>query len=360
MATEKMHFKNLNGLRFIAAFLVIVGHFHQTRANYGLSGIWDSLVIQGFGEEGVNIFFVLSGFLITILLLQEKKESQSISLKNFYARRILRIWPLYFLIIGFCFFAVPRIGALYVPGMEINASHFWQSLIVFACILPSFAMHLFGQIPLASMTWSIGVEEVFYLITPLLLKYSRRALPSFLIFSAAFLFLGNGFITNPSGNRALGVLILFLADLRLACLGLGSLAAIVYFHYPDWVKKWILNVPAQVMAYALALGFILKLYSPGWYSNELFSLYFAVIVLNLALNPSSFLRLTHPVFEYLGKVSYGIYMFHIFPIVLLCNLWPGANIWLAFALDMGITVGLAALSYQYFERYFLGLKKHFH
>lgn len=360
MTSAKLHFPNLNGLRFIAAFLVIVGHFHQTRANFGLSGIWDNTIIQGFGEEGVNIFFVLSGFLITILLLQEKRVSQTISLKNFYARRILRIWPLYFLIIGFCFFAVPHIDALYVPGMSINASHFWHSLMVFACILPSFAMHLFGQIPLASMTWSIGVEEVFYLITPLLLKYARRALPAFIVFSLLFLFLGNGFIQNPTGNRWLGVLILFLADLRLTCLGLGSIAAILYFNNPLFVKKWLMNIPVQAVAYILALDYMLRLYEPPLFPNEIFSLLFAVIVLNLAANPASFIRLTHPVLEYLGKISYGIYMFHIFPIVLLCNVWPDGNSWLVFLLDIGITIALAALSYHYFENYFLRLKKHFH
>ena len=93
--------------------------------------------------------------------------------------------------------------------------NFWLSLLLFGLILPSFAMHAFGQIPMAIITWSIGVEEIFYLITPLILKYSKHILIGFLIFAIIFLFLGNGFITNPNENKIIGLIILFLADLRL-------------------------------------------------------------------------------------------------------------------------------------------------
>ncbi len=359
MTFSKFYFPNLNGLRFIAAFLVIISHFHEHRNNFGLSNLWENPVIIGFGNTGVNIFFVLSGFLITTLLLSEKRETYDISLKNFYARRILRIWPLYFLIILFCFFLAPKISLLQIPGVEFPASHFWQSFLVFVLILPSFAMHLFGHIPLATMTWSIGVEEIFYLVTPLLLKFTKHILISFLVFVLLFFYLGNGFIFNPSNNNTLRVIILFLADLRLACLGLGSIAAILYLKYPSQVTKWVLNLPVQIIFYLLSFLSILKIIDVPVFNNEVFSFFAAVIILNLALNKKSLLQLNHPVLEYLGKISYGIYMYHLFPIVLFCHLMPGANPYLVFVLDNAITIGLAALSYKYFESYFLRLKRKF-
>lgn len=359
MVTGKFFFPNLNGLRFFAALFVIISHFHEHRNNFGLSNLWDNKAIIGFGNTGVNIFFVLSGFLITTLLLREKKDTRDISLKNFYARRILRIWPLYFLIIIFCFFVAPHLDLLQIPGVPMIQDHFWQSFFVFVLILPNFAMHLFGHVPLATMTWSIGVEEIFYLITPLLLKFTKYILAAFLLFVILFLFLGNGFIYNPSNNKFLGVVILFLADLRLACLGLGSLAAILYFKYPAQVSKWILNLPVQVVFYMLALLSIIKIIDVPVFNNEVFSFFTSVIILNLALNKKSLVNFSHPVFEYLGKISYGIYMYHLFPIIFFCHIMPGANPYLVFALDMAVTIGLAALSYKYFEAYFLKLKRKF-
>jgi len=359
MSANKFHFPNLNGLRFIAALLVIICHFHQRRADFGIDNLTSSPIIVGFGITGVNIFFVLSGFLITTLLLREKLLTGIINLKNFYVRRILRIWPLYFFIIGLCFFVVPHIPLLHIPGIEINQAHFWHSLIVFSLILPAFAMKLFGDIPLTVMTWSIGVEEVFYLITPLLLKFTKYILAAFLLFALVFLFLGNGFIHNESGNKFIGVIILFLADLRLTCLALGSIAAIVWHKYPEIIKKFILNVPVQILFYILAILSLLRVIYHETFNNELFSFFVSIIVLNLALNEKSLLNLSHPVFEYLGKISYGIYMYHLFPMVFFCNLIPNANAYLVFVLDIAITIGLASLSYKYFEGYFLKLKHKF-
>ncbi|MBL0102606.1 MAG: acyltransferase [Bacteroidetes bacterium] len=101
--TNKIHFPGLNGLRFIAAFLVLVHHNERIKLRLGLENFWESQFIIVVGKLGVILFFVLSGFLITYLLLKEEKKTGSIHVKQFYIRRILRIWPLYFLIMGlFC------------------------------------------------------------------------------------------------------------------------------------------------------------------------------------------------------------------------------------------------------------------
>src|SRR4026208_162751 len=103
--TERVYFPNLNGLRFIAALLVIMQHIEQIKSMYGIANRWSSPFMQVIGEQGVSLFFVLSGFLITYLMLEEEKKTGTIQIRNFYRRRILRIWPLYFLI-GFLALAV--------------------------------------------------------------------------------------------------------------------------------------------------------------------------------------------------------------------------------------------------------------
>ena len=97
--SNKIYFPNLNGIRFIAAFAVILHHLEQFKYLLGYKNNWENPIIHQIGPLGVILFFVLSGFLITYLLLVEEKQTKTISIKSFYMRRILRIWPLYYLII---------------------------------------------------------------------------------------------------------------------------------------------------------------------------------------------------------------------------------------------------------------------
>lgn len=359
MSGNKLFFPNLNGLRFVAALLVIISHFYDSRIKFNLSHVDNDSIFYGFGELGVTIFFVLSGFLITTLLLHERKSTGSISLKNFYARRIFRIWPLYFLIVILCFFVIPHISALKIPGLDMIQNHFGLSFFFFCLILPAFAMHSFGNIPFATITWSIGVEEIFYLISPLFIKYSKHLLTTFILFAIAFLFLGNNFVTNPNNNKYLSVLILFLVDLRLTTLAIGAIGAILYFRYPEKITRLILNRPIQLLSYLVIILVFSGIIESPYFNNEIFALFMCLAILNLALNKKSILRLTHPVLEYLGKISYGIYMYHLLPIFFFTRLFPMANMYLLFCLCLLTTIAIAALSYHTMEKYFLRLKSRF-
>jgi len=119
------------------------------------------------GKIAVICFFVLSGFLITYLLLAEERHTGSISTRDFYARRILRIWPLYYVLVLAAFFVFPRIpvfaGALKFPE-ESRA----RSFFLYMSIFPNLA----APFPYLGHLWSIGVEEQFYIAWPLLLKRS--------------------------------------------------------------------------------------------------------------------------------------------------------------------------------------------
>ena len=111
---NKIYFQNLNGLRFFAALLVIIHHIEQMKNSLGLENNWNLPVVLVIGKLGVILFFVLSGFLITYLLLEEERYTQTISIKDFYMRRILRIWPLYFLILLISFFVLTYVPFFYI------------------------------------------------------------------------------------------------------------------------------------------------------------------------------------------------------------------------------------------------------
>src|SRR5581483_122872 len=151
----------LDAVRGLAILLVMV---HNT--NWKFPSLHLQAVFQN-GWAGVDLFFVLSGFLITRILLDAKESGDS--LKNFYARRCLRIWPLYYGLMLFLFVIVPRIrpsesGMIFAP----HSSPWWA----FPLFLQTFLLHSPSEAtgPLG-VTWSLAVEEQFYLIWPWIIRY---------------------------------------------------------------------------------------------------------------------------------------------------------------------------------------------
>jgi peptidoglycan/LPS O-acetylase OafA/YrhL len=107
MKDKRTYFPGLNALRFIAATLVIFHHLEQYKFWGKQESLWGQSFIDALGHKPVSLFFVLSGFLITYLLLEEKRDKKSINIKQFYLKRIFRVWPLYFLIVIIALTIVP-------------------------------------------------------------------------------------------------------------------------------------------------------------------------------------------------------------------------------------------------------------
>jgi len=173
---KKIYFPSLNGLRFIAALLVIFHHIEQIKFYFKMENLWvTSPFIGVIGKLGVVLFFVLSGFLITYLLLAEEHSFKTINVKNFYFRRMLRIWPLYFLIVALAFFILPNIPMFTIPGFEKHVIYhdLFYKLFLYAIIFPNLAM-TFGIVSYVSHAWSIGPEEQFYLIWPFIVRRVRK------------------------------------------------------------------------------------------------------------------------------------------------------------------------------------------
>ena len=177
MTDKPIYLSGLNGLRAIAAMSVVIAHTSvKDVANFGLP-LHLNIPMAGFG---VTLFFVISGFLITFLLLQEKKKHDDIDIKKFYVRRILRIWPIYYLFIFICICVFLFID----KSHEIIQKELWF-YVFFAANVP----FIFQQgILILVHYWSIGVEEQFYLFRPWIVRFSKDKLLKIavLIFSGLF------------------------------------------------------------------------------------------------------------------------------------------------------------------------------
>lgn len=363
MSTKHLYFPNLNGLRFIAATLVIIHHIEQAKFKAGFDSLWLSSHFIGIiGKLGVVLFFVLSGFLITYLLLHEEKQAGEISISKFYLRRIFRIWPLYFLILALAFFIVPSIGAYEL----FNTHHFGSAdvpkVLLYVFFLGNVVMISVGTVPFASHLWSIGTEEQFYIIWPVLFKKIKNK--RVLVFGAIvlFLFITQTIlkITHPTDGLAHMVL-KFFDYFNIDCMLIGAL-----FAFLDYQKHPIMVYFKSNQLFYLVLGLTIIMLAFGifvpYIQYQLYSVLFGIIILNLATHPSCGINMEYAWLKYLGDISYGLYMYHPLAIatslLILSSTGNFSNV-LLYPLVFALTIAVASISYRYFESYFLKIKNKF-
>src|SRR6218665_2013482 len=201
MQQTKVFFPNLDGFRFLAFFAVFVNHALACLGYRNSNGVFVFLHDRFLtsGGLGVSLFFVLSGFLITFLLLKEKELNGKISIPHFYLRRILRIWPVYFFVVALCLFFFPLFQEFYLlpKGFPIGVSTNVLNPWLYVGFLGNFD-YLFNGISnvLIGILWSVSVEEQFYLFWPLFVAFipKRFLLPAFItviLSSVAFRLFGS-------------------------------------------------------------------------------------------------------------------------------------------------------------------------
>lgn len=359
-----VYFPNLNGLRFVAALLVIVHHIEQQRWYMGRPTLWLVPAVQRIGDEGVTLFFVLSGFLITYLLLVEQEQFGGIAIGRFYGRRVLRIWPLYYAVLLLGLLVLPYVALLQAaPQSAAVTSHWFEKTLLFAFFMPNVSLVLYGGIPYVLQAWSIGTEEQFYLLWPWLVRWAgRRILPvagsclAVLLLSKRLIVLAFH-AAMPAPGPGLTFAFNFLFFFRLECLVIGAVPAILLFQRRAAVLRWLMAPPAQWLA--LLGGLALLAWGQRFAMHEeVYAGLFAVLVLNLAAAERPVIRLETPWLNYLGKLSYGLYMLHAVAVaVVLCTVGPWLDTqppvlrWLLTLLaTLGLSVGLAMVSYYGLER----------
>jgi peptidoglycan/LPS O-acetylase OafA/YrhL len=369
--SKRIYFPNLDGLRFIAAALVILSHVEQFKKEFNLPNIWSNEFIHNMGGLGVYLFFTLSGFLITFLLLKEKEVTGTISIKQFYIRRILRIWPLYFLTVMLGFFVLPHLPIFQIPNWKEGlATNFWEKFLLFFFFFSNLALVMFyPPVSSISQNWSVSTEEQFYLLWPQLIKKTTKYIHLFILVVVIYWLLRFGLIMfqyygGAAGKlEAVSIFNYFLFKFCISCMAIGGFGAwLVMYGKPKW-KNLLFDRKVEVIAILAAVLMIFvghKIHKLVKF--EVFSVLFMVVIINAACNPKSLLNLEHKVFRYLGKVSYGLYMFHPILLPLIINLLLSLNIYnnlLLYVLTFAVTILVSGLSYEYFEKRALVYKDKF-
>ena len=367
---NKRYFPNLNGIRCIAALLVVFHHLEQAKHAFGIANFYDVTIIKHAGRLGVGLFFVLSGFLITYLLLEEKGRFGDVDAKKFYLRRVFRIWPIYFLIIGLSFFVFPHIDLLYFPDANEKLAHdVAPRLALLFLVLPNYAFVLYDLPYWCAQTWSIGVEEQFYYLWPWIIKYpkkSGRILFLFLFVTAALL-LGGAYLLDKTDEEKISAITTFLGQFRIQTMALGGLCAYLVYTQKTQILDFVFRKDVQIVVYSLlAILFFSGIHFTGFL--ELYALFFSFFVLNVSCNKNTIISLENKVMSYLGKISYGLYIYHVFVIVFIINALrtfsPQINGTtyqiVLYILTFVLSVAVTALSYNYFEKPLLAFKdRHF-
>ena len=361
---KKIHFPGLNGIRFIAALLVIIDHTELFKSYLGLPTLWGNSYSSYLGAFGVSIFFVLSGFLITYLLLVEKKEG-SIQIKHFYLRRILRIWPLYYLLVLLGFLVIPYLSFLQVPQYSSEMSDYLDRFLLFFGLAANVAFVYFPAVAFANILWSVAVEEQFYLFWPHVVKIKQKLLGVMLFL--LFLYLMLKFFAGELDPKFEELVI----RTRFSSMIIGGIGAYLLFHQKAFIQLLyhrLVQIALLFLFIVLGMDWI-DFKSLTWMQDELISLVLCGLIINVASNTQSIINLENSVFSYLGKLSYGLYVYHLFAVVLVLKGLPTLlpiqvwSPWISYPVTLGLilllTTGISHLSYTHFESYFLRKKVRF-
>lgn len=341
---KKIYFPNLNGLRFFAALGVMIYHF------FGME------VFNG--HLGVVLFFVLSGFLITYLLLEEKERINNIEIKKFYIRRILRIWPLYFLILLIA-------SVIYYFSSGLDAGYF-EALPYFLFFIPNWAFVAEISLYYAGILWSVGAEEQFYLLWPwFVLKLKAKKLIYIFLGFIVFWTLSPHVIDfinfrYLSGNDTLQLISKFIGRMGFGSMATGATLAYLAKFYSQKLKYIyhpVVQISTLVITLVLWIGNLLPHLGAV---DQVYSILFAVLIANFALNPKVVISLENKILNYLGKISFGLYVYHLLGFDLTKFLASKIGFKIPdipmFILGVGTTVVIATISYKYFEKPFLRFK----
>jgi peptidoglycan/LPS O-acetylase OafA/YrhL len=345
-----MHYPSLDGLRGLAILTVLIGHFLPPRVSDAV----------GAGDSGVVLFFCLSGFLITNILLQALRKEPQLwrYLGRFYFRRSLRIFPVYYVALITC------VAAGYTPVID----NFWRLASYTATFVPGLA--LLPSLGGASHLWSLSIEEQFYWLWPLLLFFIRGSLLavvlSMVIAIVALKYaVALGVVGTPAADDLATYRYLFRSlPSCIDSLGSGALVAILADR--SWRSARLLCLAPAIAGLLFLSLTAYRMLTPidSWYRGaEVYGvLYFhsviaiSIVAIVWAINtgPIWFSNIfTQPFLIFTGRISYGMYAYHLL-------LAEGLSRWIGgrfgFLSMFVVTYAVATVSYYVMEQPFLAMK----
>ena len=370
-------FPNLDGLRFFSFLAVFLYHCYLSffsNIQSSAPGFYNTIeFFFRHGYLGVNFFFVLSGFLITYLLLREKELNGTIHVGKFYVRRILRIWPLYYLclIIGFVLFPMIR---QFSGESTLESANPWY----YALFLANFDyMHTWPVKPeaiLLSVLWSVAVEEQFYLTWPLLLKMIARKFypyifPSIILLSLLF----RSFYT---GNTEADHAVRYFHTLSLiGDMAVGGLFAYL-LSFENRFYRFTVSMPRLLIVVIYIVTFLVVLFKnylfpcgvPVVFERLVIAILFGMIIAEQNFSQHSLFKMgNHKIVSRLGIYTYALYCLHLLGMYAMVKVTGLLHLSLEnWMVATGISVGALLLSivisygsYHLFEKWFLRLKDRF-
>jgi peptidoglycan/LPS O-acetylase OafA/YrhL len=360
---ERFYRPELDALRFFAFLGVFIFHAApRTMDFYNAAGYphWlSSLLISifGAGAYGVDLFFALSAYLITSLLLRERVATGALDLRGFYLRRILRIWPLYLAFVAFA-----AIFAALFPGQHLPMRY----VVGYTLLAGNWIYAVYGlPASFATPLWTVSIEEQFYLAWPLALR--KATVRTMAIIAVGILVVANGWRVWLAVTAAPVERIEYNTFTRLDPIAFGILIALFGHKLPSftrlqrvallcggvvaWVAVFAFTVTGQaltVTTWRMALG------------HPFTALASAAVLLSVLGSQNQLLR--NPTLLYLGKISYGLYVLHEFAHFCAIRLVHASTPFMVVAqsiVGLTLTILLAAASYRWLESPFLRLKERF-
>ena len=361
----KPYLRGLTSIRFFLAALVVLAHCRGDLLHYDIV-VGKGSPVFSKGELAVAYFFVLSGFLLTYLAYSEFIKNNRIDIKKFFIRRILRIFPLYYLGVFLGYFTL---GFLY-------PKFYGEPYLAFS-ISEGFPFHLFslpnwviakyseGVGSLYSL-WSLGVEEQFYLFFPFLclLLFKLKNSTTYLAFLAIAYYAMYTNLNNLYPTYWPESVMKFLITLKFHFMLTGGVFGLLYFRRRTLFERLFTSKLSQIIVLLLFLGTVFT--SNVLSENDLlYGSIFSLFLISLTCNTTLGNVFEHPILKHLGVLSFGVYVFH--PLVSyslrfvleksdaalsLVSTVPATYI----VTEILLAILVAHLSYRYFEKRFLDLK----
>jgi len=358
---KAIHLPGLNGIRAIAAIAVVISHTTLALGSFGLVATIFGSGGQGgpkgllLAAGGVSMFFALSGFLITYLLSLEKEKTREINIRNFYLRRIFRIWPLYYLFIASCLLTYTAFNIQYDAG----------PLPFYIFLLANVPLIIGQTMPFMTHLWSIGVEEQFYLFWPWLARVTTDKLLKLTIVMIVCLYVLKLMFYVLFRKFGIETPYTAINVTRFHIMLIGAAGALLYYKNSSYLK-YATNIYTQMACWTLMGLLVINRFNiSSLVDNEIIALVTVAIILAQINRTNMIIDLDRGAMDFLGKISYGIYVIHPLVIFVLAQNLPTfhestlANYLFVYAAVMALTIGLSYLSYRFYEKRFILMKSRF-